>query len=468
ALDRVRNCLRAAQRHRGQLGIAELGRRGDHGPLEAEAVRFQQAALQLADSPHLATEAELTDGDQVRPGGPVALVGRDRQRHREVCGGLGQAHAARGVDEDIVAAQVEVRAPFQHGDQHVEPIEVDAVDRAPRCAEPARRGETLQLDEQRPAAFERDVDDVAHLAQGAVLQEGAAGVAHLVHPAVAHLEHTDLVGRAKSVLLAAQNPEAVVALAFQIENGVDNVLEHARTGNGALLVDVTHEEDRDVAAFRQQHQPASALAHLADAAGCRGNVAHEDRLDGVDDGHHRPRLFEVLDDTVEVVLGQHHQSIALDAKALRPGHRLGGGNADPASAAARRRFGSHLLLDVTVPVAAFGTATQPFRGLVAALLASEDRACSRFHARNYRAGLRQLPVRPYAMTYLSTRATTHSAQAAPGLVARVTTPGDYAPGRRRSGPIARPSAESAINVASRFFRVSSRLALITHQVAARR
>ena len=110
----------------------------------------------------------------------------------------------------------------------------------------------------------------------------------------------------------------MVALAFQIENGVDNVLEHARTGNGALLVDVTHEEDRDVAAFRQQHQPASALAHLADAAGCRGNVAHEDRLDGVDDGHHRPRLFEVLDDTVEVVLGQHHQSIALDAKALRP------------------------------------------------------------------------------------------------------------------------------------------------------
>src|SRR5439155_16676728 len=115
------------------------------------------------------------------------------------------------------------------------------------------------------------------------------------------------------------------------------------------------------------------------------------------------------------------KSVRLRKAHLRQGHRLRGGNAHPTCAGSGRGFGSHLLLDVTVPVAAFGTAAQPFRGLVAALLASEDGACSRFHARNYRAGLRQLRVRPYAMTYRSRRATTHSAQAAPGLVARVTT-----------------------------------------------
>src|SRR6266581_889088 len=183
-------------------------------------------------------------------------------------------------------------------------------------------------------------------------------------------------------------------LALEVEDGVDNVLEHARPGNRALLVDVAHEENRDVAALRQQHQPAGALAHLADAARCGGDVAHKHRLDRVDDGHHRPRLLELLDDPVEGILGQHHQPIALDAKALRPQlHRLHGGNADPTSAGSRRRFGSNLLLDVAVPVAAFGTAAQPFRRLVAALLAGEDRARPRFHARNYRAGLRQLPVR---------------------------------------------------------------------------
>src|SRR5207244_12214554 len=122
--------------------------------------------------------------------------------------------------------------------------------------------------EKRPAPFEGDVDDIAHLAQGAVLQEGTARVADLVHPAVAHLEDTDLVGRPKAVLLAAQNPKAVMPLALEVEDGVDNVLEHARPGDRALLVDVAHEENRDMAALRQQHQPAGALAYLADAAGC--------------------------------------------------------------------------------------------------------------------------------------------------------------------------------------------------------
>ena len=214
-----------------------------------------------------------------------------------------------------------------------------------------------------------------------------------------------------------------------------------------------------MAALRQQHQPAGTLPHLADASGRRGDGAHEHRLDGIDDGHHRPCLFEMLDDAVEVVLGQHHQAIALDAKALRPQlqllhrllarhvehgaigagdlagqlqqqgrladarvatnqhqrarydaatqhlvelshaepepiglgktdlrqrHRLRAGNAHVASARARRGLGSHLFLDVTIPVPALRTPTDPFRRLVAALLAGEDRARP----------LRRLHVRP--------------------------------------------------------------------------
>src|ERR1700730_10756447 len=482
AVERVRDRFRPVQSHCGELGIAQLGGGQIHRPFEAEAGGFQEAALQLAHPADFAAEAELTDGHQAGPRRPVAFVGRDRQRAGQVSGRLGQAPTARGVDENVVPAEVEVGAPLEHGDQHVEPVEVDAVDRPARRAEPTGRGQALQLDEKRPAALERDVDDIAHLAQRAVLQERTAGVADFVHPAVAHLEDTDLVGGTKTVLLAAQDAEAVVPLPLEVEHGVDDVLEHARPGDGALLVDVAHEEDRDVAALGQQHQPAGALAHLAHAAGRRGDAAQEDRLDRIDGGHHRPSLFEMLHDAVEVVLGQHHKAVALDAKTLRPqlqlldrllarhvenravraGHLAGelqqqgrlanagiaadqhqgaghdsaaqylvelshgepepvglgkadlcqrhglrARNADPPRARVRRRLRPDLFLDVTIPVAAFRTTADPFRRLVAALLAGEDRPRARPHARlstpgladvvftvgsNYRAGLRQLRV----------------------------------------------------------------------------
>ena len=199
----------------------------------------------------------------------------------------------------------------------METIEVDAVDRSAWRPEAARRGQTLELHQQRAAAFHRDVDDIADLAKRAVLEERPARIADLVHPAVAHFKDTDLIGGAEPILLAAQDPEAVVPLAFEIKDGVDDVLEHTRAGDRAFLVHVTHQENRDVAAFGEQHQASGAFAHLADAARRRGDPTQEDGLDGIDDGHHRPRLFELLDDAIEVVFRQHHQAIALDAEPLR-------------------------------------------------------------------------------------------------------------------------------------------------------
>src|SRR5437899_3709808 len=448
-IDRRRDRFDALNRHRFQLGVAQLDGGRDDGPLEAEAMRLENPTLELTHATHLAAQAQLADRDQVRAGGPIPFVGGDRQRHRKVGGRLAQSHATRGVDEDIILSQVEAGTPLQHRDQHVQPVEVDPVHGSARCAKAARRRQTLELHQQRAAALQRDVHDITDLAERAVLQEGATGIADLVHTAVAHLEHTDLIGGAEAILLAAQDAEAVVTLAFEVEHGVDDVLQHARPGDGALLVHVTDQEDRDVAALGEQHQASGAFPHLADAARRRGDAAHEDCLDGVDDRHHRPRLFEVLDDAVEVVFGQHYQPFALDAQPLRaqlqlldrlfardiqdrsigarhlageleqerrladPGvaadqhqragydaaaqdlielahrqsqtvglgeadlgqrHRLRRRDTDPACAShARGGLRAYLLLDVGVPIATLGAAPYPLRGLVAALLAGEDR-----------------------------------------------------------------------------------------------
>ena len=58
----------------------------------------------------------------------------------------------------------------------------------------------------------------------------------------------------------------MMTLALEIEDGVDQVLEHARAGQGALLRDVTDEKRGDAAPLRQGHQARAALAHLRDAA----------------------------------------------------------------------------------------------------------------------------------------------------------------------------------------------------------
>src|SRR6202171_5063226 len=212
-------------------------------------MRLEDAALELTHAAHLATQSELANRYQVGPGGPVTFVRGDRQRHREVGCRLAQSHPARGVDEDIVLSEVEARPPLQHRDQHVQPVEVDPVDRPARRTEAARSRGTLELHQQGAGPLKRNIYDVADLAQRAVLQEGPAGVADLVHAAVAHLENADLIGGTEAILLAAQDPEAMVPLTFEVEDSVDDVLQHARPRDRPLLVHVTDEEDRDVAAL---------------------------------------------------------------------------------------------------------------------------------------------------------------------------------------------------------------------------
>src|SRR5207253_3176243 len=109
--------------------------------------------------------------------------------------------------------------------------------------------------------------------------------------------------------------ERVEALAFEIENGVDDVLENARSRDGTLFRHVTDEEDRHVVALCDLEQACGALAQLRDATRGRADrvgrhrldrVDHrEDRTDAADGFHHRP----------EVGLGQDEDGRALDPEA---------------------------------------------------------------------------------------------------------------------------------------------------------
>ena len=67
-------------------------------------------------------------------------------------------------------------------------------------------------------------------------------VADFDQAAALHLEHADFVGRPEAVLGAAQQAVLIEALAFEIQHGVDHVLEDLRAGDGAVFGDVADQE----------------------------------------------------------------------------------------------------------------------------------------------------------------------------------------------------------------------------------
>ena len=70
----------------------------------------------------------------------------------------------------------------------------------------------------------------------------------------------------------------VVPLAFEIEDGIHDVLEGLRTGEAALLGNVAHQQDRNVPTLRREQELRRRLAHLSDAARRRLKLQREDRL----------------------------------------------------------------------------------------------------------------------------------------------------------------------------------------------
>ena len=116
-------------------------------------------------------------------------------------------------------------------------------------ADPARHGELalrdegLDLEQDRPRSLERAGDGGARLA-GDRLAEDLRRVGHAGEPGAGHLEDAELVRRAEAVLHRAQDAMRVVAVAFELEDAVDEVLEHARAGDGAVFRHVADEDRR--------------------------------------------------------------------------------------------------------------------------------------------------------------------------------------------------------------------------------
>ncbi len=74
----------------------------------------------------------------------------------------------------------------------------------------------------------------------------------------------------------------VVAIAFELEHAVDEMLEDARAGDRAVLRDVADEDGRDAELLRRAHEPRRRLAYLRHRSRRRADLRGIQRLHRVD------------------------------------------------------------------------------------------------------------------------------------------------------------------------------------------
>ena len=161
------------------------------------------------------------------------------RRDREVAGRLGEPGAADGGDEDVVAVQRGCRQCCWSTARIIATRE--RVEPGRRTARPlggAAGDQRLHLGEHRPAALHRHRDAGAGHRLSWCSTKSPVGSVTAAMPSAAEVEAADLVDRAEAVLHRADHPEPGVAVALEVEHDVDEVLEHARAGDRAVLGDV--------------------------------------------------------------------------------------------------------------------------------------------------------------------------------------------------------------------------------------
>ena len=89
-------------------------------------------------------------------------------------------------------------------------------------------------------------------------------------------------------------------VAFELEDGIDDVFEHLRTSQRAFLGDVADEDDGRARFLGKLEDTGGTFAHLTNAASTRLEVIGGDGLDGVDDEDVGLDIGDVGEDGVEI------------------------------------------------------------------------------------------------------------------------------------------------------------------------
>lgn len=109
----------------------------------------------------------------------------------------------------------------------------------------------------------------------------------------------------------------MVAIAFEVQHGIDHVFEHAWPGECAFFGDMPDEDDRDAGGFGEVDEFGAASAELGDRTRCGFEISLVDHLDGIDHADIGFDFACLVEDSREVGVGEDEEAVGIsNAKAI--------------------------------------------------------------------------------------------------------------------------------------------------------
>ena len=228
----------------------------------------------------------------------------DRERDPEIGARLVDPHAPGDVDEHVGAAERQPGVAGEHGDDHREPLRVDAGGDPARHREVGRRDERLDLEQERPRSLERARDGGADLARLAAAEERRG-----VGDADEARRRSSRRRRARSSSRSGSSPPAGRGGrgSGRPRTGARSRRDaRARAGRRPSRPS-SRGPTRKVAtpaSFATRSEPRRRLAHLRDRARRRADLGRVERLHRVDHADGGTLALESRADRVELRLGE--------------------------------------------------------------------------------------------------------------------------------------------------------------------
>ena len=154
-------------------------------------------------------------------------------------------------------------------------------------------------------------------------------------------------------------------LAVEVQHDIDEMFEHARPGDRAVLGDVPDDQSGDAALLRDRDERGRDGAHLGYRARGAVDRAGRNGLYRVDDEQPRLHLVDVGEQRAQVVLGGQEEPGVVGAGALGAQAHLGGGllagddERSPVATWAKRCATSSSRVDLPTPGSPASSTTEP-------------------------------------------------------------------------------------------------------------
>ena len=300
----------------GTLAVPQALRVQD-GPADAEAGGLPETIGDAMDRAHLAGEADLTEEHRVLGGRLPAVARDDRREQPEIGGGLGDAQPAPHRDVDIGAAETAAERGLEDREQDRKPPAVEADGDAPGVGERALREQRLDLGEQRPVPLEGADHGGARSARSRT-EKQPRGVRDRRQSLAGHLEDAQLAGGPEAVLDRPKQPMRLAAVPLEVEHGVNEVLEGARTGDRAFLVHMADQKDRAPAGLGVDHERGGRLADLRHGPGRSADLGGVNALDRVEDQQTGAKPPGGLEDARDRGLAVEDQVVRVEPQPVAP------------------------------------------------------------------------------------------------------------------------------------------------------